>query len=232
MIVAGGSVYGGTTTLQGRQPRVAFSQDGRQWTAPRRVLSEGEWLWRVTWHDGRAYGVSYNAAAAGAAEWTLKLFASDDGLNYTLVTPLDVSGRPNESTVRFLPDRTMIALVRREGGDHSGWIGSSKPPYTTWQWNTTKHRLGGPNFLRLPDGALWAAGREYTPPVKTTLARMTPDRYEPVLNLPSGGDNSYPGLVWHEGLLWMSYYSSHEGKAAIYLARIQIPPGPGTTGSE
>jgi hypothetical protein len=247
MIVAGGSVYGGTTTLKARQPRVTFSKDGREWTPPRRVLSEGEWLWRVTWHDGRAYGVSYNASArstaeakeaaatgkveAGAADWKLKLFASDDGMNYTLVTHLDVPGDPNETTVRFLPDGTMIALVRREGGDRFGWIGSSKPPYTVWQWNATKHRLGGPNFLRLPDGSLWAAGREYTSPVKTTVARMTRNSYEPVLNLPSGGDNSYPGLVWHEGQLWMSYYSSHEGKAAIYLARIEVPLAAESIGS-
>src|SRR2546423_3048675 len=60
MIVAGGSVYEGTT-LKGRQPRVCFSKDGREWAAPQRVLSEGEWLWRVTWHAGKAYGVSYNA---------------------------------------------------------------------------------------------------------------------------------------------------------------------------
>jgi hypothetical protein len=65
MIVAGGSVYGGTKTLKGRRPRVAFSRDGREWTAPRPVLAEGEWLWRVTWHDGKAYGVSYDASARG-----------------------------------------------------------------------------------------------------------------------------------------------------------------------
>src|SRR5205085_11619512 len=59
MIVAGGSVYEGTM-LKGRQPRVCFSKDGHEWTAPERVLSEGEWLWRVTWHGGKAYGVSYN----------------------------------------------------------------------------------------------------------------------------------------------------------------------------
>src|SRR5438270_2788437 len=63
MIVAGGSIYGGTKTLKGRRPRVAFSKDGREWTAPRAVLDEGEWLWRVTWHDRRAYGVSYSAGA-------------------------------------------------------------------------------------------------------------------------------------------------------------------------
>ncbi len=58
--------------------------------------------------------------------------------------------------------------------------------------------------------------------MKTVLARMDRDRYEPVLTLPSGGDTSYPGLVWHDDQLWMSYYSSHEGKTSIYLARIRI----------
>ena len=43
------------------------------------------------------------------------------------------------------------------------------------------------------------------------------------LKLPSGGDTSYAGLAWHEGLLWVSYYSSHEGKACIYLAKVKIP---------
>ena len=38
-----------------------------------------------------------------------------------------------------------------------------------------------------------------------------------------GGDCSYPGLVFHEGLLYMSYYSSHEGKTSIYLAKIKLP---------
>src|SRR5437762_9781326 len=60
MIVAGGSVYEGKT-FKGRQPRVTFSKDGREWTPPQRVLEEGEWLWRVTWYGGKAYGISYNA---------------------------------------------------------------------------------------------------------------------------------------------------------------------------
>ena len=241
MIVAGGSVYRGTKTLQGRRPRVLFSEDGREWSAPRPVLSEGEWLWRVTWHEGKAYGVSYDAASRataaakeaavggkageGPADWKLKLFVSDDGLDYDLVTHLDVPGDPNETTVRFLPDGTMVALVRREGGNTFGWIGHARAPYKEWRWHETTHRLGGPNFLRVPDGSLWAAGREHagTAGAKTVVARMTLDDYTPVLTLPSGGDNSYPGLVWHDGLLWMSYYSSHEGKSSIYLARVRLP---------
>jgi hypothetical protein len=53
---------------------------------------------------------------------------------------------------------------------------------------------------------------------------MTADGfYTPELTFPSGGDTSYAGLVWHDGLLWMSYYSSHEGKTSIYLAKIKVP---------
>ncbi len=223
MVVAGGSVYRGTQTLMGRQPRVTFSSDGRQWTTPRRVLEEGEWLWRVTWHDGKAYGVSYSATGNNDTDWTLKLFVSADGVSYNLVARLDVPGQPNETTLRVLPDGEMIALVRCEADNVSGWIGTSRPPYTRWNWSATKHRLGGPNFLRLPDGSLWAASRSYPGGAKTVLARMTRESYEPVLTLPSGGDTSYPGLVWHDGLLWISYYSSHEGRAAIYLAKVKVP---------
>ena len=203
MIVAGGSVYRGTKKLMGRQPRVLFSKDGRMWTAPQRVLAEGDWLWRVTWHDGQAYGVSYGTADK---DWSVKLYRSKDGLKYDLITALKVPGRPNETTLRFLPDGEMLALVRREGGNGFGWIGSSRAPYHEWKWHETKHRLGGPNFIRLPDGSLWAASRSYPGGAKTIIARMTRTSYEPVLTLPSGGDTSYAGLVWHDGLLWVSYY--------------------------
>ncbi len=43
------------------------------------------------------------------------------------------------------------------------------------------------------------------------------------LTFPSAGDTSYPGLVWHEGLLHVSYYSTHEGKTSIYFAKVRLP---------
>jgi hypothetical protein len=239
MITAGGSTYVGKVLL-GRQPRVAFSSNGRNWSLPQPVLDEGEWLWRVTWHGGKAYGISYNAAARrteaaqaaassgkaepGPADWKLKLVASADGVKYERIAHLDVPGHPNESTLRVMPDGEMVALVRREGGNTFGWIGRSMPPYTDWTWKETTHRLGGPNFIRVPDGALWAAGRTYPGGAKTALASMSREgSYQPLLTLESGGDTSYPGLAWHNGVLWMSYYSSHEGRSAIYLAKIRVP---------
>ena len=239
MIVAGGSVYRGTKTIMGRQPRVSFSKDARQWSPPQRVLTEGEWLWRVTWHDGKAYGVAYNAGARQSkeakeaakeakpvseepADWKLRLVVSKDGVNYDTITHLGVPGHPNETTLRFLPGGDMLAMVRREGGSTFGWIGTSQSPYKAWKWTETKHRFGGPNFIRLPDGDLWATSRKYPQGPKTYLARMTPTSYEPVLQFPSGGDTSYAGMVWHDGILWVSYYSSHEGKSSIYLAKVQL----------
>jgi hypothetical protein len=30
-------------------------------------------------------------------------------------------------------------------------------------------------------------------------------------------------MVWHDGHLWVSYYSTHEGnKSAIYLAKVKV----------
>ncbi|MBI5692799.1 MAG: exo-alpha-sialidase [Verrucomicrobia bacterium] len=237
MLVCGGSVYLGTKQLKGRQPRVLFSTDGRTWTPPAQVLREGDWLWRVTWHDGVAYGVSYGNGVkkpgdADATEWTLALYSSRDGLKWDLVAPLEVTGRPNETTVRFTPTGEMIAMVRREAGNTMGVIGRAAPPYRNWTWRQSNHRLGGPNFILQPGAGWIVTTRDYvTPPagatkgVTTMVARLGEDgRLSRLVTLPSGGDTSYAGMVWHtDGRLWLSYYSSHEGKSAIYLAKLAVP---------
>ncbi|MEI6503063.1 MAG: exo-alpha-sialidase [Armatimonadota bacterium] len=231
MLVLGGSVYEGKT-LKERQSRVAFSIDGRAWTTPQRVLQKGDWLWRVTWHQDHAYGITYASMrqAAPTNEWRITLVESKDGLAWNPVTKLAVPGQPNEATVRFLPNDDCIALVRREGpapgADKAAWIGRSSPPYTDWHWIPAGMQIGGPNFLVLPGGALVAGGRQYNAKpasARTFVGRMTLESVSDDLILPSGGDCSYPGMVWHDGLLWVSYYSTHEGKTSIYLARIRIP---------
>jgi hypothetical protein len=231
MLVLGGSVYE-NKVLKERQPRVAFSKDGRTWTAPQRVLAKGDWLWRVTWHKGSAYGITYSIAgkASPTNEWTITLVACDDGVAFRPVTRLAVPSRPNESTVRFLPNDDCVALVRREGlapnPDKDAWIGTSRPPYKDWHWHSAGMAIGGPNFLVLPSGALVASGRQNNakPAIaKTFVGPMTLESVKADLILPSGGDCSYAGLVWHEGMLWMSYYSSHEAKTSIYLAKVRLP---------
>jgi hypothetical protein len=232
MLNCGGSVYEGKT-LKGKQSRVLFSSDGRTWTAPQRILSEGEWCWRVTWHAGVAYAAVYRAPTASSVsgpEWQLAIYRGTDGVKWEVLKEMEVAGRPNETTLRFEPNGEMIAMVRREAADTMGYIGRASPPYTKWTWQVSNHRLGGPNFIRLPSGAWLAGTRDYTnlkqgtnAGAKTILAELEKDgRITRLATFPSGGDNSYPGLVWHDGLLWMSYYSSHEGKTSIYLAQVKL----------
>jgi hypothetical protein len=239
MIVAGGSVYEGKI-LKSRQPRVAFSKDGKEWTATQRTLEANEWLWRVTWHKDLCYGVTYKpsertskdaqeaaktgVAPPGPADWKLKLVVSKDGVKYDLVTHLDVPGHPNETTVRFQDNGTMVAFVRREGGNTFGWVGTSAAPYKEWKWKETQARLGGPNFIFAPDGSIIAGTRLYDKKVRMSLCSLDAKegKLTELLTLPSGGDTSYPGMIWHDGILWVSYYSSHEKKSSIYIAKVKL----------
>lgn len=216
MLVVGGTIFTDNRYV-GRRPRVAFSSDGAEWTRLRSILEEGDWLWRVTWWKGKAYGVSYRIKSQRT--WTVSLVASLDGERYEEVCALGIRGKPNEATLRFGRDGTAIALLRREGGDRKGWVGSSRPPYSVWQWSALSYRLGGPNFLILPNGTMWAGTRIIRgKAARTCLGPLTQYSFEPTTELPSGGDCSYPGMVWYRGRIWVSYYSSHEGKANIYLA--------------
>jgi hypothetical protein len=204
---------------------VSFSKDVTEWTKPEIVSEPGRWLWRLTWHDGKAYGVAY---AAGSRSRTSSLLESDDGIKYREIVPdmLD-QGWPTEAVLRFGSDDTMYCLQRRDGKApvNTAMLGISRPPYRDWDWTDLKEFFGGPNFIQIPSGQWIAAGRIVGKDgPKTELAQLdvTEKALKPFLRLPSGGDNSYPGLVWHDGVLWVSYYSSHEGKGSIYLAKVKL----------
>jgi hypothetical protein len=142
-----------------------------------------------------------------------------------LVPTLFAEGYPNESSIVFLPDRTALCLLRRDGNPGTGKLGSAPPPYTAWSWKDVGTKIGGPQMIRLPNGRLVAGVRLYDGAVRTSLCWVDPadGKLSEFVKLPSGGDCSYPGLVWHQKLLWVSYYSSHEGKTSIYLAKVRLP---------
>jgi hypothetical protein len=181
-------------------------------------------LWRVTWHDGKAYGVAYDA---GSEDPAATLMVSGDGVKYGVLTSWNFGeGRLTEAVVRF-DDDTMHCLMRRDGAapHNTAMFSSSRPPYTEWKWHDLDMFLGGPNFIQLPSGDWVAAGRivgKEGPKTELAWLDIKNNKLTPFLRLPSGGDTSYPGLVWRDGFLWVSYYASHEGKANIYLAKVKI----------
>lgn len=207
------------------QTYVWFSKEGTNWSAPLPIGDPDTWLWRVTWQEKEAYSVGYNTAG----ELFVRLYTSQNGKKFSVLVPkLFEEGYPNESSILFEPDKTALCLLRRDGAPATGKLGAAKPPYTQWTWKDVGAKIGGPHMLRLPDGRLLACVRLYDGAVRTSLAWI--DRATGKLaefeRLPSGGDTSYAGLVWHDNLLWVSYYSSHEGKTSVYLATVEVPKQP------
>ena len=230
MLLAGGTIYDEEDKYVSLQSRVTFSQDGVNWTLFQTIIQPHEWLWRLTWYQGRAYGASYSRSDPKnkKKEWNIKLFDSVDGINWSLITTWDIPGYPNETTLRFSRTGEMIAFVRRDKPkDNNAWLGRSLPPYNEWEWQVLNYYVGGPNFLLLPDESILLAGRMLTDTPygqleNTFIGSIEENTIQRLLVVPSGGDCSYPGLYLHENVLWMSYYSSHESNAAIYLARVAL----------
>lgn len=232
MVTIGGSVYR-DRKLEACIPHVMFTEDGKTFTNPepaildKKMTSKRDWIWRVTWHDGVGYAVSYNKAPEGDTNGNeLWLVKTIDGKKYEVITKFTIDCYPNESTVRFMPDGRMAIMVRREAGDYRGWWGVSKAPFTEWEWKKMGMALGGPDFIFLDDNRAVMASRNTSVPgaAKTCIYKGNNNGFfEEVICLPSGGDNSYPGLLTSGDELWVSYYSGHEGgNPSIYLAKIPM----------
>jgi len=199
-----------------------FSSEGKDWSAPVAICEPDVWLWRVTWHKGAAWGVGYSPARRDG----VRLYRSADGRKFDVaVERLFEAGFPNEASLEFLADDTCLCLLRRDGQPSTAMLGAARSPYTEWTWKDLGVRIGGPLLVRLPDGRLLVAGRRYDGAVRMSLMWLDAEKgaLSEFLKLPSGGDASYPGLVMHDGLAWISYYSSHEGKTSIYLAKVRLP---------
>ena len=214
------------------QTMAAASANGRDWTELKAVADPNAWLWRLTWHGAKAYGISYDTGKRSPEKplFTSRLWSTKDGLNFAAFPqPLLTNGNPTEATLAFQEDGTALCLQRHDGPAPShALVGKAKPPYDAWTWQDLGMFFGGPHFIQIPDGRWIACGRIHgidakrAPKTVVCELDLASGKLIPLLTLPSGGDTSYPGLVWHEGRLWVSYYSSHEGKTAIYLARVRL----------
>ena len=230
MVIMGGSIYR-DGKIEGRKPQVSFSDSkGANFSSPEEVkidpaiVSWGDWLWRVTWFKGTGYTIDYQIGPQERKGPTaMYLLKTKDGKKFEKVSKIDLDGFPNEATVRFASDGKMHVMIRREIDDQMGVWAVSEAPYTNWKYSKMNVRLGGPNFIFTSNGKIIGGTRLYTPNVYTALVTGTPEgNFKELVSFPSSGDSSYPGLVIHGDKLWVSYYSSHEGKASIYIAEIPM----------
>ena len=229
MVGFGGSVYEGSA-LRSCRSRVAFldrrgrpSGPVRPVSIDHRIRTGHDWLWRTTWHEGVGYGVVYRASPDDSG---IHLVATRDGVHYERRARLPVDGSPNEATIRFAADGSMRALIRREGGDGRAWFGVAAPPFDEWKFTPLPESLGGPDFISMGGGRWLVGGRRRGGDGARTVLGIWDEGedggWTDVAVLPSGGDTSYPGFVRRDDEILVSYYSSHEGRASIHLARLEV----------
>ena len=204
------------------------SSDGRAWTALNTMGNLNYWLWRVAWQGSQGYSVGYRTTPP--YHTTLYAGNPEQGIDFSpVISPLVSGSYANETVLLFRPNTDLLALTRRDPvapyTTTLALMGQSSPPYASWTWKATNYRLGGPDMLELADGRIVVGARVYTPSTHTGLLWLDPQQgtLTEFLQLPSGGDTGYPGLLMRNDVLWMSYYSSHEGKASIYVAKIKLP---------
>ncbi len=222
LMLSAAAAYNPPTEI-GHQTLAWYSLDGRDWSVPFKIGDPEFWLWRIAWHQENAYSMAYHTLK----EHDIRMYVGPGGLRFRVVADKVLTENfPNEATLLFNNDDSALCLLRRDGGSKTALLGTSRPPYRGWKWRDLGERIGGPNMIRLPDDRIVVAGRFYIEG-KPRTALYWLDEEAPklrrILTLPSGGDTSYPGLFFHEGLLWVSYYSSHDGKACIYLAKVKLP---------
>jgi len=182
------------------------------------------WPWRTTLINDKYYSIGYSKRNN-----VLKLFESSNYFSYSTKCNLDsLSSIYNESTIRLHQDK-LYALTR--GHDDAAFaVVNLASKACDIQWNNIPIKnFGGPNFL-VYKGKFIIGGRENVGKSsssvfdRTSLFLYDPitQKLERLIILPSGGDTGYPGMVLEKNKLYISYYTTNEGKSKIYLATLNL----------
>ena len=243
LFVYTGTWYSGPTTLarddydlNKHLGYAAWSDDGVTWHSP--IMLEGtfgHYIWRAAAFGDKAYlcgrrkaGFAVGPRGEGQEVESLML-ESDDGLIWRKRAVFQETAG-DETAFLFEPDGRVVAIGRR--GRAPAQLLRSTPPYTEWDRKDLDRYIGGPLLVKWGDRYL-VGGRKITEDTgpKTSLCWLVDDRLHEFAELPSGGDNSYPGFVLlAPNRALISYYSSHERDAAgkpitaIYLAELVVEP--------
>ena len=211
------------------------TSDGSTWSAPRQLEGTyGHYIWRAATDGDTAYLCArrkrnhseQESGTGGGRIVESAMLESIDGWNWRFVS-LFQEDRGNETAFHVLDDKSILAVSRE--GSKTAQLARSQPPYLTWQRSELDEYIGGP--LLAPWGGRWLVGgrRSTGNGPRTTLYWLIDDKLHPIAELPSDGDNSYPGLIeFDPNHALVSWYSSHErdseGKTitAIYTADLKI----------
>jgi hypothetical protein len=222
---------GGERDLNDHLGYSAWTEDGGTWHGP--CLLEGtygHYIWRAATWRGRAYLCGrrrrgFTPGHVSEADPELiqgAMLESSDGLIWRHAA-LFTEEYGDETAFLFEKDGSVLALARG-AGPKPARICRSAPPYDQWTRTDLDRNVGGPLLARW-EALYLIGGRKTVDPhtPRTTLYWLLGDQLHEAAELPSAGDNSYPGFVaLDNGRSLLSYYSSHEEGTSVYLARLSL----------
>lgn len=215
-----------------------LSSDGVNWSSAYACPTGlNTWRWDCTWYRGMGYGVSqWGKDPKGV------LYRTRDGKSWrVLKEDFAPEGKCNEGAIAFGTDHTAYCLLRHSTQNVMLGVGQA-PYYQDWEWRELQVdygdgpgpasevfgvSVGGPVLETLSDGRLVAAGRALGPgrdDGHATVFWLDPEQNLLTLFAELDG-TTYPGVVEHDGQLWVSYVGSgcHDDIWEVHLASMDIP---------
>lgn len=192
------------------------SCNGKDWSPAKALTANNKntWLWQPIRYNTILFGFAYPCGKpyGQPLQWMQE---HNSHHMKCIKTMTDVDGFANEVALTQDADG-IYALLRRD--PEVGLYGvCTDPTVGNWQWSALAERIGGPSILRVQQQSILCY-RRYQPRVCLVLSYQSNSEAKKSLILPSGGDCSYAGMTVVQGNLWISYYSSHQGRSRIYIA--------------
>jgi hypothetical protein len=212
---------------------LGYTDDGENWVGPRLSVQNGR-SWRAK-QVGNGYYCAVNTPYRRSDQvWSVDLYRSGKGLEWEMVSTIVYGDSVNETSIHPEPDGSLLAIVRRKYPNDRPLLYRAEPPFMEWkQEGEIPIVFQGPGIWEV-EGRRVAIGRYYPEKnaPRTGVFELVGKELLWMLDLPSGGDSSYAGLVRRDDhTLWVAYYSDHAYKdnlwtkgqpSDVFLAEIEI----------
>jgi len=193
-----------------------INSESSEWPSPK-LIQQGCAIWKPIKYGNDFYATGYFKKE----NYQIYLYHSHDGFTWHKKSYIAAGSE----TSLYAPDETtLIAFVRTETAPYYMEIYTSAKPFDKWnKIYESSIIIQSPHVLNI-NGEIYLLGRErpdylstadFSKPSfakhRTKIWRFANNTLKEVLELPSKGDNAYPGTaIMPDGTLLMSYYSQHE----------------------
>ena len=217
----------------------ATSEDGQNWSAPKRCYLMNRDFWQPVAFNGKYYVVADTAGHVPTGLHNASdLLSSDDGEHWTWVSEILQGGTEyddvmhnerfvtpasSETALHFFDDGRLLAITRARG--HTAALSLADPPYETWEHRRSEEsRCYGAAVARVGEHII-ATGRSFDNEGQRATTNNFPGEEgartgvflyadgEITLQmlLPSGSDTGYAGILGvSDTEALIAYYSAHE----------------------